>query len=353
LRRAPRLWQQNLTKKLLDLQLRQIAEEPCVFVNDFLIIFFFVDDTMILFHRENRQQVITFKDSLLESFDIKEVGEVKWFLGVRVIRDRPNRKLWLCQDSYINKITNHFNLQFMRPPKTPMTTDSLTQNQGKASPQKVHLYQQKVGSLLYATTTTRPDVARTTNKLSEFLNSPSPEHFVAVDRTISYLYGTKSLAIEYSRDSEAFLCASDAAFADNVDRKSTEGFLFKLFGGPIDWRASKQKTVTTSTTEAELLALSHTTKEYYWWKRLFEDIGLDLEDEGSTPILCDNQQTVGLLQKRTTSLQDSTQACGHSPPLASSRSLESSSFYSLDTDVPYAGGRLYKAAFSTMLSSVC
>jgi hypothetical protein len=43
--------------------------------------------------------------------------------------------------------------------------------------------------------------------------------------------------------------------------------------------------------------LSHTIKEYYWWKRLFEDIGLDLEDEGSTPILCDNQQTVGLLQK--------------------------------------------------------
>ena len=61
--------------------------------------------------------------------------------------------------------------------------------------------------------------------------------------------------------------------------KSTEGFLFKLFGGPIDWKACKQKTVTTSTTKAELLALSHTAKDYLWWKRLFADIGLDLEDE--------------------------------------------------------------------------
>ena len=297
LRRAPRLWQQNLTKKLCELNLRQIAEEPCVFTNDFLIFFFFVDDTMILFHRKNRSKVLELKDALLESFDVQEIGEVKWFLGVRVLRDRPNRKLWLCQDSYVDKITHRFNLQHMRPPKTPMTTEPLTQNPAQASPQNIHLFQQKVGSLLYATTITRPDVARTANKLSEFMNNPSPEHFVAVDRAIGYLYGTRSLAIEYSRDSEAFLCASDAAFADNVDRKSTEGFLFKLFGGPIDWRASKQKTITTSTTEAELLALSHTTKEFYWWKRLFKDIGLDLEDEGTTPVLCDNQQTVGLLQK--------------------------------------------------------
>ena len=73
--------------------------------------------------------------------------------------------------------------------------------------------------------------------------------------------------------------------------------MFKLFGGPIDWRACKQKTITTSTTEAELLALSHTTKDYLWWKRLFADIGLDLEDASNEPILCDNKQTVRILEQ--------------------------------------------------------
>ena len=81
-----------------------------------------------------------------------------------------------------------------------------------------------------------------------------------------------------------FQCSSDAAFADNADRKSTEGCLFMLFGGPIDWRAAKQKTVTTSTTEAELLALSHTTKDYLWWKRLFSSLELDLEEADNKPI---------------------------------------------------------------------
>jgi hypothetical protein len=297
LRRAPRLWFQNFVKKLNSLGFRQLSEEPCLFANDFMIIIFFVDDSIYINHPDHREQAKAIKQALMESYDFKDLGDIKWFLGVRVLRDRPNRKLWLCQDSYIDKISHRFNLQPIKPPKTPMTTDQLAKNPGTALPQEIHLYQQKVGSLLYATTITRPDTARTANKLSEFLTNPSKEHLDAVDRAISYLYGTKFLAIEYSRESEGMLCASDAAFADNIDdRKSTEGYLVMLFGGPIDWRASKQKTVTTSTTEAELLALSHTTKDFYWWRRLLNNIGLDLDDDGKTPILCDNMQTIRLIE---------------------------------------------------------
>ena len=121
-----------------------------------------------------------------------------------------------------------------------------------------------MGSLLYATTVTRPDTARAANKLSEFLMNPSARHQEAVDRAISYLYGTSNLAIEYSAsgDQSTTICASDAAFADDpATRYSTEGYLFKMFNGPVDWRSTKQKTVTTSSTEAELLALSHASKE--------------------------------------------------------------------------------------------
>jgi hypothetical protein len=154
-----------------------------------------------------------------------------------------------------------------------------------------------VGSLLYATTITRPDAARAVNKLSEFLTNPSQDHLDAADRVIEYLFSTKFWASEYSTGRAAFLCASDAAFAGNADRKSTEGYLFKLFSGPIDWRSTKQKTVTTSTTEAELLALNHASKDFFWWKRLFSDIGLDLEDANDTSILCDNKQTVQILER--------------------------------------------------------
>ena len=94
------------------------------------------------------------------------------------------------------------------------------------------------------------------------------------------------------------MCASDAAFADDtVTRRSTEGYLFQLFGGAVDWRSTKQHTVTTSSTEAELLALTHATKEALWWKWFFKAILLDVGH--SSAISCDNQQTIRLLTKDT------------------------------------------------------
>ena len=67
-----------------------------------------------------------------------------------------------------------------------------------------------------------------------------------------------------------------------------------MFGGPIDWKSRKQKTVTTSTTEAELLALQHAAKETIGWTHLFRAIGLDLEQPDNV-MECDNRQTVRLI----------------------------------------------------------
>jgi hypothetical protein len=125
-----------------------------------------------------------------------------------------------------------------------------------------------------------------------------------VDRAISYLYGTKTLAIEYSaacNGDQVFTCASDAAYADDsTTRRSTEGYLFQLFRGAIDWRSTKQKTVTTSSTEAELLALTHASKEMLWWKRFFTSIFFDSGHDSA--ISCDNQQMIRLLTKETPTL---------------------------------------------------
>ena len=98
------------------------------------------------------------------------------------------------------------------------------------------------------------------SRLARFNQNPSEEHQWAADRVIQFLYNTRSNAICYGGDNgekgaRAFICASDASFADNtVDRKSSQGYIMTLFGGPIAWRANKQDTVTTSSTEAELLA---------------------------------------------------------------------------------------------------
>src|SRR5438067_2312835 len=187
----------------------------------------------------------------MNRYEIRDMGPLNWFLGIRVIRDRHQQKLWLCQDSYIEKITKTFHLEDIKPASMPMAPGELVPYDGQATPQDIYSYQWKVGSLLYATTITRPDAARTAAKLSEFLQNPSTDHQRAVERAITYLNGTKTYAIEYSAtsDNQVFTCASDAAFADDpATRRSTEGYIFQLFGGAIDWRSVKQKTVTTSTT---------------------------------------------------------------------------------------------------------
>ena len=121
-------------------------------------------------------------------------------------------------------------------------------------------YQRKVGSILFAAISTRPDIAFAAARLSRFNQRPGQRHHDAVDRLTQYLYRTRHSCIQYGHQSTAtsFICASDASFVDNtLDRKSSQGCIMKLFGGPVAWRANKQDTVTTSSTEAELLALFH------------------------------------------------------------------------------------------------
>src|SRR5947207_1726740 len=119
------------------------------------------------------------------------MGELTWFLGVRILRDRLSRKIWLCQDSYIEKIATTFNLNQRKPPATPMPVEQLTPNENQVTPQQIHAYQWKVGSINYAATITRPDIARAASNLSEFMQNPSPRHQEVVDQVIAYLNGTR------------------------------------------------------------------------------------------------------------------------------------------------------------------
>ncbi|KAI0991791.1 hypothetical protein K3495_g16396, partial [Podosphaera aphanis] len=176
---------------------------------------------------------------------------------------------------------------------------------GQATAKEVYQYQKRVGKLNYAAVITRPDIAHGVSKLSEFLQNPSQDHIKAAEHMLRYLTATKYKGIEYDGKSintagRTFIASSDAAFADDVQtRYSSCGFCFQLFNGMIHWKAIKQKTVTTSSTEAELLALTVTAKEYIWWIRLFRHLNVEIE---SPVILCDNQQTLRLLQKETPKL---------------------------------------------------
>ncbi|KAL2415479.1 Retrovirus-related Pol polyprotein from transposon TNT 1-94 [Exophiala dermatitidis] len=262
LKQSPLLWHNTLSDALKTLGLLPVPGVNCVLNNGFLTILFYVDDIIFCYKREFKEQVDTILQRLQERFALRVIPEVNWFLGIRIVRDRKLRKLWLVQDSYIDKLLAKFNVNSYgkKMPSTPLSTESLVPYNGQATPQEIYAYQQRIGSINFAATTTRPDVSRACSVLSQFLRNPSPEHIAAANRVLGYLKRTRTLALKYSAPSEenttyqnddkhvesvnTFEVYSDAAFADDPSRKSSDGYLFMLYGGPIDWKASRQDTVT-------------------------------------------------------------------------------------------------------------
>ena len=72
----------------------------------------------------------------------------------------------------------------------------------------------------------------------------------------------------------------DVSFADDsTDRKSSQGYMITLYGTPIAWKASKQFTVITSSTEAELFAFTEASKEAIATMRLFVGMRFHLYED--------------------------------------------------------------------------
>ncbi|KAL2138857.1 hypothetical protein VTI28DRAFT_6095 [Corynascus sepedonium] len=141
-----------------------------------------------------------------------------------------------------------------------MAKEKLIPFEGQASTREITDYLRNIGSLLYAAVITRPDIAFAISRLARYMTNPGPIHQKAFG-------GSDDLQI-----------ASNASFADNtLDRKSSQGYAIKLFDGLIAWRANKQDTVTTSTTEAELLALLQAAKGGLFVARLLKELGVKLD----------------------------------------------------------------------------
>ena len=276
-----------------------------------------MDDIIILNHKEHHKEVDEVTELLKKTYKFHNMGDLKWFLGICVTRDHPNQKVYLTQDSYIDKIVKDYTLNDGLCVYTPLSKDSASAYipyEGKATDKEIKSFQHCVGSIMYPACMTRPDIAQAVSLLAHFMQNPSPFHSTEADQVICYLRDTKDLSLVYdgiSMDSGpsskashetklnkkvTFEAFSDTAFTDNLDTcHSSEGYLFKLFGAPVEWRAVHQDTVTTSTTEAELLTLSHAGTQAHWWQQFFKQLGFNPGHRLS--LQTDNQMAAGICTK--------------------------------------------------------
>lgn len=144
-----------------------------------------------------------------------------------------------------------------RPAHTPMETKvNLKKSVLTDVNKNKYPYQNLIGSLMYLSVLTRPDISYSLSYLSQFNNNYDKSHWKCAKRILRYLKGTADYSIKYSKNDYELQGFVDSDWgSDNMDRKSYTGFCFQLSNGPVSWESRKQKTVALSSTEAEYMAI--------------------------------------------------------------------------------------------------
>ncbi|XP_057247396.1 secreted RxLR effector protein 161-like [Beta vulgaris subsp. vulgaris] len=155
-------------------------------------------------------------------------------------------------------------------------------------------YASAIGSIMYAMISTRPDVAYALSMCSRFQANPGEAHWTAAKSILKYLRRTKGMFLVYGGQSELVVEGyTDASFqTDRDDYRSQSGYVFRLNGGAVSWKSSKQSTVADSTTESEYLAAVEAAKEAVWIKKFLTELDIVPSVLEGIELFCDNNGAI-------------------------------------------------------------
>jgi Fe-S cluster biosynthesis and repair protein YggX len=250
LKQASRQWNGKFHQAILKDGLTMMEEDHCVYLkrsnNNFIILSLYIDD--ILIAENNKEMIDTIKKWLSSNFEMKDMGEASYVLGVKIIRDRAKRLLGLSQETYIKKMLDRYHMQDSKPMDTLVDKSlSLSCNmcpktlEEKEKMSKVP-YASVVGSLIYTMMCTRPDICYVIGLVSRYQSNPGQKHLMVVKMILRYLKGASNYMLCYQEKKDLRLIDfSDADWGGDVDQsKSTSGCAFLLNDSAILWRSKKQ-----------------------------------------------------------------------------------------------------------------
>lgn len=284
LKQAPRQWYAKIHDYLVrNLRFSCSSNDPCLYVrrseSSVIFIALYVDDLLIV--GRNKIDIANIKGELGKIFQMKDLGNASVILGIEIKRNRENRTLLITQREYSLEVLKRFKMEETRSISTPMDKSTAGQldAEGEILQENVP-YRQAVGSLVYLVSCTRPDLAFSVRKLSQYLDNPTKHHWNAVKRVLRYLWCTRKHGILFDGTKNLDLLGySDSDYAGcTVQRKSTSGYVYLLAGGAVSWKSKKQSIFATSSCEAEYVASCAAAKEAICLSRLAADL-----DQSSKP----------------------------------------------------------------------
>ncbi|KAJ9558206.1 hypothetical protein OSB04_012820 [Centaurea solstitialis] len=259
LRQASRNWYQKFTMALSSLGFTLTHADASLFIYEkgesYVATLIYVDDVIIT--GNNATKIQETKAYLDKKFSIKDLGSLKYFLGIELATTPEG--MVLSQRKYTLDILKDSGMMGCKPSSFPMEPN-LQLDQCDDSPRiEASQYRRLVGRLLYLQAT-RPDITYAVNVLSQFVSDPRQRHMEVATRVLRYLKATPGQGILIPKDGGTKLvafCDSDwlgCAFT----RRSRTGYLLLLGGAPISWKTKKQTVVSRSSAEAEYRAMAHT-----------------------------------------------------------------------------------------------
>ena len=217
------------------------------------------------------------KDVLAKEFEIKDLGSLKYFLGMEVARSKKGIVVSQCK--YILDLLKETGMLGCKPVDTPMESSYKIGFKEDSPPVDTGRYQRLVGKLIYLSHT-RPDIGFPVSVVSQFMNKPNEEHLEAVYRILRYLKMNPGKGIFFRKGtSKEVEIYSDADWAGSVtDRRSTTGYCTYVWGNLVTWRSKKQSVVARSSAEAEYRALAQSICEGLWLKRLLDELRISTRE---------------------------------------------------------------------------
>ncbi|KAM1539357.1 hypothetical protein ACFX10_004158 [Malus domestica] len=249
----------------------------------FTALLIYVDDILITGNDE--KAISSLKQFLHTRFRIKDLGDLKFFLGIEVSRSKKG--ICISQRKYALDILKDAGLQGTRPVNFPMEQNLKLSDSGEIlnDPSR---YRRLVGRLIYLTIT-RPDITYTVHVLSRFMHEPRKPHLDAALRLLRYIKTTPGQGLYFSAENNLKLRAySDSDWGGcRLTRRSTTGYCIFMGNSLISWRSKRQKTVSLSSAEAEYRAMAGTSCELTWLRYLLHD--LQLPHYKPVTLFCDNK----------------------------------------------------------------
>lgn len=302
LKQSPREWNHRFDDFMTKKKYIRSQYDPCVYlkgktVETKVYLLLYVDD--ILIASQSKMEVDLLKKLLRTEFEMKDLGPARRILGMDILRDRRSGVLRLSQEKYLEQVLKTFGMQDASSVQTPIGSQfklkavSKPEEADQMKKMENVPYASAVGSLMYAMVGSRPDLAYGLGLVSRYMGKPGTEHWAAVKWMLRYIKGAASLSLLFTKGSDFQVrgyCDSD--YASDRDRsRSITGFVFTVGGNTVSWRSCLQKVVALSTTEAEYISLSESSREAVWLKGICEELGFKQQ---AAEIYCDSQSAIYL-----------------------------------------------------------